>query len=178
MLLPVINSQIHKLKPQRRSKFNVTSLLDLLSTIVWSLQMEIFDFRNFIFSQLIEKLDISESTIESLNQQLTSLNQADSLARMRSQHEVIMSTLRQKHEEDLLYLKEKLDDTRKELNWKVFLLVRLDFWENLMFESPQKTFCCMRCQWYFDLKHWPFTYSAKESESSELFYTLLYEIVD
>ena len=76
-------------------------------------------FQNFVSSQLIEKLDISESTIESLNQQLTSLNQADSLVRMRSQHEVMMSTLRQKHEEELLYLKEKLDDTRKELNWKV-----------------------------------------------------------
>ena len=80
---------------------------------------EISDIQNFVFTQLIEKLGISESTIESLNQQLTSLNQADSLARMRSQHEVLMSTLRQKHEEEVLYLKEKLDDTRKELNWKV-----------------------------------------------------------
>ncbi len=62
---------------------------------------------------------MSESTIESLNQQLTALNQADSLSRMRSQHETIMATLRQKHEEDMLYLKEKLDDTKKELNWKV-----------------------------------------------------------
>eukprot|EP00794_Sanderia_malayensis_P017491 gene17490-19240_t len=67
---------------------------------------------------LLEKLELSESTIESLSQQLTALNQTESLHKMRSQHEVILATLRQKHEEDMLHLKEKFDDTKKELNWK------------------------------------------------------------
>ncbi|XP_065052034.1 centrosomal protein of 152 kDa-like [Rhopilema esculentum] len=68
--------------------------------------------------ELLHKLEIAESGMEALNQQIVAMNRADSLSKMRSQHETIMATLRQKHEEEILLLKEKLDDTRKELNWK------------------------------------------------------------
>ena len=57
--------------------------------------------------------------MEALNQQIVAMNREDSLSKMRSQQETIMATLRQKHEEEILLLKEKLDDTKKELNWKV-----------------------------------------------------------
>ena len=57
--------------------------------------------------------------MEALNQQIVAMNREDSLSKMRLQHETIMATLRQKHEEEILLLKEKLDDTKKELNWKV-----------------------------------------------------------
>ena len=68
-----------------------------------------------------EKLDACEETINSLQQQIQMMNQSESLARSRAQHESMLATMRQKHETEILTLKEKLDDMKQALAWKVLL---------------------------------------------------------
>jgi len=69
--------------------------------------------------ELSEKLTASDDTIGSMQQQIHQMNQSDSLARARSQHESMLATIRQKHEAEILTLKEKLDDMKQALAWKV-----------------------------------------------------------
>ena len=66
-----------------------------------------------------EKLDACEDTINSLQQQIQMMNQSDSLARSRAQHESMLASMREKHETEVLTLKEKLDDMKQALAWKV-----------------------------------------------------------
>ncbi|XP_066933836.1 golgin subfamily A member 6-like protein 22 [Clytia hemisphaerica] len=68
--------------------------------------------------ELNEKLLASDETINSLQQQIQMMNQSDSLARARAQHESLLATMRQKHEAEILSLKEKLDDMKQSLAWK------------------------------------------------------------
>ena len=70
--------------------------------------------------ELSEKLAASDDTIGSLQHQIQQMNQSDSLARARTQHESMLATMRQKHEADVLTLKEKLDDMKQALAWKVY----------------------------------------------------------
>ena len=72
-----------------------------------------------IFPQLLKKLQTSESTIENLNLQLEELGRSDSLARARDQHEAIVSGMHNKHEAELLVLKQKLDQANLEKTEKV-----------------------------------------------------------
>lgn len=74
---------------------------------------------NKTISELNEKLFISDTTIDSLQQQIHQMNQSESLSRARAQHESILSTMRQKHENEILTLNEKLDDIKQALAWKV-----------------------------------------------------------
>lgn len=69
-----------------------------------------------------EKLVACDQTVESLQQQVQQMNQSDSLARARAQHESMLSTMRQKYEEEILTLKEKLDDMKQSLAWKVMFI--------------------------------------------------------
>lgn len=69
--------------------------------------------------EISEKLYLSDGTIDSLQQQIKQLNQSESIARARAQHESMLANLRQKHEEEILLLKEKLDDLQQALAWKV-----------------------------------------------------------
>lgn len=68
--------------------------------------------------EISEKLYLSDGTIDSLQQQIKQLNQSESIARARAQHESMLANLRQKHEEEILLLKEKLDDLQQALAWK------------------------------------------------------------
>ena len=74
---------------------------------------------NKTISELNEKLFISDTTIDSLQQQIHQMNQSESLSRARAQHESILSTMRQKHENEILTLNEKLDNIKQALAWKV-----------------------------------------------------------
>lgn len=71
--------------------------------------------------ELLDKFTAANSTIDCLNEQLNQLNKADSLAKAREQHETILNTVRQRQEEEILRLKQKLDDSQVALNWKVKL---------------------------------------------------------
>ena len=77
--------------------------------------------------ELNEKLLASDETINSLQQQIQMMNQSDSLARARAQHESLLATMRQKHEAEILSLKEKLDDMKQTLAWKVCWFPMLGF---------------------------------------------------
>ena len=70
--------------------------------------------------ELNEKLLLSDSVVDSFQQQIRQMNESESLSRTRVQHESMLATLRHKHEEEILSLKEKLDDLKQALAWKVF----------------------------------------------------------
>ncbi|GFS14584.1 centrosomal protein of 152 kDa-like, partial [Elysia marginata] len=65
-----------------------------------------------------EKLSQAESTIETLSQHVTELSESDSMSRARREHEAVVSTLTQRHQRELLVLKEQLDVTKAELSTK------------------------------------------------------------
>ena len=64
-----------------------------------------------VSSQVISKLHVAETTIDSLNQQLVELSRSESLTRAKEQHESVVNSMKKKHEEQVLALKQKLDET-------------------------------------------------------------------
>ena len=76
-------------------------------------------FLFFLFVQLIKKLTQAESTIETLTQHVTELSESDSVSRARREHEAVLSTLSQRHQREMLVIKEQLDVARAELSTKV-----------------------------------------------------------
>ncbi|KAK3737796.1 hypothetical protein QZH41_015858, partial [Actinostola sp. cb2023] len=68
--------------------------------------------------ELLDKFNAANSTIDCLNEQLVQLSRADSLAKVREQHESILNTVRKRQEDEILRLKQKLDDNQVSLNWK------------------------------------------------------------
>ena len=69
--------------------------------------------------QLIHKVETAESTIEMLNAQLQELGASESLVRAKDQHESIVSGMRQKHDQEILLLKQKLDSAQAEKEQQV-----------------------------------------------------------
>jgi len=63
--------------------------------------------------ELSKKLTASDDMIFSMKQQIRQMNQSDSLARARSQHDSMLATVPQKHEAEILILKEKLYDMKQ-----------------------------------------------------------------
>lgn len=59
---------------------------------------------------MVSKLHITETTIDSLNQQLAELSRSESLTRAKEQHESVVNAMKKKHEEQVLALKQKLDE--------------------------------------------------------------------
>ena len=59
---------------------------------------------------MVSKLHVSETTIDSLNQQLVELSRSESLTRAKEQHESVTNAMKKKHEEQTLTLKQKLDE--------------------------------------------------------------------
>ena len=60
--------------------------------------------------QVISKLHVAETTIDSLNQQLVELSRSESLTRAKEQHESVVNVMKRRHEEEVLTLKQKLDE--------------------------------------------------------------------
>ncbi|PFX29611.1 Centrosomal protein of 152 kDa [Stylophora pistillata] len=60
--------------------------------------------------EVVSKLHVSETTIDSLNQQLVELSRSESLTRAKEQHESVTNAMKKKHEEQTLTLKQKLDE--------------------------------------------------------------------
>ena len=60
--------------------------------------------------QVISKLHVAETTIDSLNQQLVELSRSESLTRAKEQHESVVNAMKRRHEEEVLTLKQKLDE--------------------------------------------------------------------
>ncbi|KAM9125555.1 centrosomal protein of 152 kDa isoform 2-T2 [Pangshura tecta] len=65
--------------------------------------------------QLFKQSKVAELAMESMQQQLLELRRADSLQRAREQHETIVAALKQKYEEQVLSLEQKLDATNSAL---------------------------------------------------------------
>ena len=82
--------------------------------------------------ELNEKLFLSDSTIDSLQQQIRQMSESESLSRTRVQHESMLANLRHKYEAEVLTLKEKLDDLQQALAWKVkcLLLILIETGKN------------------------------------------------
>ncbi|XP_071098914.1 centrosomal protein of 152 kDa-like [Haliotis cracherodii] len=73
---------------------------------------------NTIRDEYVKKLQTSETTIENLTHELSNLQQSDSLARARNQHEAVVSSMQQKFDKEVLDLKEKLDIANETINQK------------------------------------------------------------
>ncbi|XP_067411899.1 centrosomal protein of 152 kDa isoform X2 [Emydura macquarii macquarii] len=65
--------------------------------------------------QLFKQSKVAELTMESMQQQLLELRRSDSLQRAREQHETIVASLKQKYEEQVFSLEQKLDATNSAL---------------------------------------------------------------
>ncbi|XP_078283464.1 centrosomal protein of 152 kDa isoform X2 [Rhinoraja longicauda] len=61
--------------------------------------------------EALKNQKIAEAAMESMQQQLSELSRSESLARARKQHENIINTLKDKHEETLLAMQQTLDAT-------------------------------------------------------------------
>ncbi|XP_066491679.1 centrosomal protein of 152 kDa isoform X2 [Tiliqua scincoides] len=66
-------------------------------------------------AQLVKQAKAAEVAMESLQQQLLELRRSDALLRAREQHETIVAALKQKNEEQVLSLQQKLDAKHSEL---------------------------------------------------------------
>ncbi|XP_050824857.1 centrosomal protein of 152 kDa isoform X3 [Gopherus flavomarginatus] len=65
--------------------------------------------------QLFKQSKVAELAMESMQQQLLELRRSDSLQRAREQHETIVAALKQKYEEQVLSLEQKLNATNSAL---------------------------------------------------------------
>uniref|UniRef100_A0A8C0QP79 Centrosomal protein 152 n=1 Tax=Chelonoidis abingdonii TaxID=106734 RepID=A0A8C0QP79_CHEAB len=65
--------------------------------------------------QLFKQSKVAELAMESMQQQLLELRRSDSLQRARDQHETIVAALKQKYEEQVWSLEQKLDATNSAL---------------------------------------------------------------
>lgn len=70
---------------------------------------------------MVSKLHVAETTISSLNQQLMELSRSESLTRAKEQHESIVNAMQKKHEEQILVLKQKLDEAVLSKDYRVKL---------------------------------------------------------
>ncbi|XP_014664790.1 PREDICTED: centrosomal protein of 152 kDa-like isoform X2 [Priapulus caudatus] len=73
-----------------------------------ALESELQNFQS-LKQELLEKLQITENTVDSLELQLEELSQSESVARARQQHDQLMDTVTRRHERDMLDVREKLD---------------------------------------------------------------------
>ncbi|XP_033726371.1 nucleoprotein TPR-like [Pecten maximus] len=65
--------------------------------------------------EVLRKLHVAESNIESLNQQLLDLGNSESLARARHDHEVVIAGIQRKHQQEVKVANEKI----QELNTRI-----------------------------------------------------------
>ncbi|XP_018418404.1 PREDICTED: centrosomal protein of 152 kDa [Nanorana parkeri] len=76
--------------------------------------------------QLRKELKVAKLAMESMQQQVMDLRRSDSINRAREQHEMVVSTLRTKHEEQMLLLQQKLDYVNAALQEQKDICSRLD----------------------------------------------------
>lgn len=84
--------------------------------------------------ELNEKLFASDCALDTLQQQIKQMNQTESISRARAQHESMLATMRQRHDEEVLTLKEKLDDIQQALAWKVEMMIIRNSYYDSMFQ--------------------------------------------
>nr|XP_009512892.1 PREDICTED: centrosomal protein of 152 kDa [Phalacrocorax carbo] len=65
--------------------------------------------------QILKQSKVAEVAMESMQKQLLELQRSDALQRARDQHEAIISALKQKYENQVLSLEQKLDTTKSAL---------------------------------------------------------------
>ncbi|XP_074405414.1 centrosomal protein of 152 kDa isoform X4 [Zonotrichia albicollis] len=65
--------------------------------------------------QILKQSKVAEVAMESMQKQLLELQRSDALQRAREQHEAIVSALKQKYEQQVLSLEQKLDTTQSAL---------------------------------------------------------------
>ncbi|XP_054128916.1 centrosomal protein of 152 kDa isoform X2 [Melozone crissalis] len=65
--------------------------------------------------QILKQSKVAEVAMESMQKQLLELQRSDALQRAREQHETIISALKQKYEQQVLSLEQKLDTTQSAL---------------------------------------------------------------
>ncbi|XP_069767419.1 centrosomal protein of 152 kDa isoform X2 [Narcine bancroftii] len=75
--------------------------------------------------EALKKQKIAEAAMESIQQQLRELSRSESLTRAREQYENIIGTLKEKHEESILALQQKLDATSSSLGEQKEKSIRL-----------------------------------------------------
>ncbi|CAH1789680.1 unnamed protein product, partial [Owenia fusiformis] len=68
--------------------------------------------------ELQEKLEAAESTIETLNHQLITLGNTESLSRTKEQHDAVLANLQQRYDQDTYTLREKLDTATRDIELK------------------------------------------------------------
>ncbi len=80
---------------------------------------EIF-IREIIFCvQLEKKLDEAESLIDSLHRKVNELQRFESIARTQQDCEIVLASTREKHEQEIININEKLQITQMNLQEKV-----------------------------------------------------------
>lgn len=81
--------------------------------------------------QIIQQLQIAESTIESLQSQIDELQKSENLIRARENHAAMLTSLKEKHNEEVYKFKVEIDELKETLSLKVTF-------------SPVFILCCLQ----------------------------------
>ncbi|CAK8682000.1 unnamed protein product [Clavelina lepadiformis] len=79
---------------------------------VKSLQIELETLKSAKV-ELVKKLEVSERTVENLQQEMAVLQRSDALERARQQHEAVLATSNERHEQEILEVTSMLDEVRR-----------------------------------------------------------------
>ncbi|XP_042660230.1 centrosomal protein of 152 kDa [Tyto alba] len=91
--------------------------------------------------QILKQSKVAEVAMESMQKQLLELQRSDALQRAREQHEAIISALKQKYENQILSLEEKLDTTKSALREQKELCKNLGEHVNQLEKMLEETKC-------------------------------------
>ncbi|XP_072258504.1 centrosomal protein of 152 kDa isoform X2 [Pyxicephalus adspersus] len=76
--------------------------------------------------QLRKELKVAKLAMDSMQQQVMDLRRSDSINRAREQHEMVVSTLKKKHDEQMLLVQQKFDDVNAALQEQKDICTRLE----------------------------------------------------
>jgi len=124
-----------KKKPAVHNSFGIVIINILFATVLQSAQIG-FDFLSMYFSflsslrnvsfdvilcnaQLVKKLEVSDRTVENLQQEVAMLQRSDTLERARQQHDAVLASSNERHEQRLLEVSTMLDEVRRVADSKV-----------------------------------------------------------
>lgn len=80
-------------------------------------------FDSICVPQMVNKLEVSERSIESLHEQIAQMNCNDAMERASSHHDKMMTTMSERFDQQLQEVNEKLDQCRIQLMEKVVILI-------------------------------------------------------
>jgi hypothetical protein len=80
---------------------------------------------NFLFPQLLTRLQADEAMIKSLTEQVNELTSSDTLSRVRDGYSSALAQSNQQHQQEMLTLQQQIGELREEVDRKVLEILNL-----------------------------------------------------